>query len=487
MRRSKRAQGATPAGAGDPVASSERAREAAQRTPGTPARARAPPPASSPATPAVGAPSRDASAARTRRELQRERIASAPGFIAALDQSGGSTPRALAAYGITDIRGDEAHMFALVHDMRTRILTADAFSSERIIGAILFEDTVFNRLVEGLPTATYAWNEKGIVPFLKIDKGLEPEKDGVRLMKPIPDLADLLARCGDHHHERGGEHPDPDPARSPAPLPAAVAAFNAHFRAVVDATASDDAVRDFLESLAERTEPYLRVSDAVPDGLDHGVVRAALVAHHARVASAEIADAKARRRSRTAEAMRPALGGAAAERASDAGPAGECVFGTKARSVIRAANAVGIRALVAQQFAVAAQVLAAGLVPIVEPEVDIACPDKAEAEETLRRELEFYLDALPPNAEVCLKLTIPDDPTLYADFASEKYPGVLRVFALSGGYSREEANARLAKCPGMSASFSRALAEGLRADASDEEFEKTLRASVESIYDAAVT
>ena len=194
MRRSKRAQGATPAGAGDPVASSERAREAAQRTPGTPARARAPPPASSPATPAVGAPSRDASAARTRRELQRERIASAPGFIAALDQSGGSTPRALAAYGITDIRGDEAHMFALVHDMRTRILTADAFSSERIIGAILFEDTVFNRLVEGLPTATYAWNEKGIVPFLKIDKGLEPEKDGVRLMKPIPDLADLLAR-----------------------------------------------------------------------------------------------------------------------------------------------------------------------------------------------------------------------------------------------------------------------------------------------------
>lgn len=306
-----------------------------------------------------------AAAAATRKVLQFARMSST-GFIAALDQSGGSTPRALELYGISDVRGDSRDMFDLVHDMRSRIFTSNAFTGERVIGAILFEDTVFNRSVEGLPTATFLWEEKNVVPFLKIDKGLQIEREGVQLMKHIPDLAKLLAKCG----------ADTDPASS--------------------------------------TSSAATSTDAPPP---------------------------------------PRVGG---------GGPGDCVFGTKARSVIRQANANGIKAVVAQQFAVAAQVLAAGLVPIVEPEVDINADDKAEAERMLQYELIFYLGALPPEQLVCLKLTLPEDPTLYEVF--NDHPNVMRVFALSGGYTREEATARLKACKGMTASFSRALTEGLKVD-----------------------
>ena len=262
--------------------------------------------------------------------LQRARISSAPGFIAALDQSGGSTPHALALYGLDDIRGDSDDMYRLVHAMRTRIITSKGFAGDRIIGAILFEDTVMNRRVKGLPTATHLWEEKNVVPFLKIDRGLETERDGVQLMKQVPDLSKLLAKCGRDTISM----PTPTSEGSPS---------------AAEAMATGDT----------HTEPIV---DTTTDG--------------------------------------------------ESGP-GDCIFGTKARSVIRHANASGIKAIVAQQFAVAAQVLAAGLVPIVEPEVDIHAEDKAEAEGMLQCELGFYLGALAPGQLVGLRLTLPEDPSAW--------------------------------------------------------------------------
>ena len=262
-------------------------------------------------------------------------------------------------------------MFALIHDMRTRIITSDAFTGDRIIGAILFEDTVFRRSVRGEPTASYLWNEKNIVPFLKIDRGLEPEKRGVRLMKPIPDLAETLARCGHFH-----------PSVS-TPLPAALAAFREHFRRDVDSAATDADADAWLERLAERTEPYLRLPDTLSDELDRGVVRSALVEHHRARDEAAIARAKA---SQGADIVSGVGSGAAA---TDASGRRRPRLRTKARSVVRAADPVGVREIVAQQFAIAAQVIAAGLVPIIEPEVDIHAPDKAAAETLVVDEISF--------------------------------------------------------------------------------------------------
>ena len=334
--------------------------------------------------------------AATRKNLQRARIASAPGFIAALDQSGGSTPRALGRYGITDIRGDSEDMYRLIHDMRSRIITSRAFTGDRIIGAILFEDTVLNRRIEGVPTATYLWEEKNVVPFLKIDKGLEPEKDGVQLMKNIPRLTELLDACG--------------------------------------------------------KDTYTAATATAPAAPAEGVDTAAA-----------------------------AQGG---DGSSAHGPF-DCVFGTKARSVIRHANVDGIKAVVAQQFAVASEVLAAGLVPIVEPEVDIGAEDKTEAETILQRELMFHLGSLSDGEMVCLKLTPPEEPETYTVF--NNHPNVLRVFALSGGYSREEAAERLKACVGMSASFSRALTEGLKVNQTPEVFDATLDNAVRVIFEASLT
>jgi fructose-bisphosphate aldolase class I len=291
---------------------------------------------------------------------QLQKIKNSKGFIAALDQSGGSTPKALKLYGLNeDAWSSEQEMYDLVHKMRTRIITSPAFSGERIVGAILFEATM-DRDIEGQPTPTYLWDVKKVVPFVKVDKGLADEKDGVQLMKPIGGLDALLQR-----------------ARS------------------------------------------------------------------------------------------------------------KNVFGTKMRSVIKQANAAGIEAVVAQQFEIAKQILAAGLVPIVEPEVDIKTPNKEGAEELLKSSLTKHLNALKPDQKVMLKLTIPTKDNLYADLI--KHPNVVRVVALSGGYSRDEANKLLARNNGMSASFSRALAEGLSAQQSDAEFNATLGASIDSIYRASIT
>jgi len=293
-------------------------------------------------------------------EQQLQKMKSHPGFIAALDQSGGSTPKALALYGIKEgAWSNEDEMFAIVHEMRTRMITSHAFNGERIIGAILFENTM-DRDINGQPTANYLWNVKGVVPFLKVDKGLDAEKDGVQLMKPMPALAELLEK------------------------------------------------------------------------------------------------AKSKR-----------------------------IFGTKMRSVIKQANEAGIKEIVNQQFELAAQIIAAGLMPIVEPEVDIHCPEKAKAEGLLKAAILEKLNQLPQGQMVMLKLTLPEQDNFYVDFV--KHPKVLRVVALSGGYSREEANNRLRRNQGVVASFSRALAEGLSAQQSDAEFNAMLDKSIQSIFDASDT
>ena len=293
-------------------------------------------------------------------EQQLEKVRTKPGFIAALDQSGGSTPKALGLYGITeDAWSNDDEMFAIVHQMRTRIITSPAFNGDRILGAILFENTM-DREVEGQPTARYLWNEKNVVPFLKVDKGLADVENGAQVMKPMPGLDELLKKA----------------------------------------------------------------------------------------------------------------------RANG-------VFGTKMRSVIKEANAAGVDAVVRQQFEIGRQIVAAGLVPIIEPEVDINCPDKAAAEDLLHAAIMKELDSLGENELVMLKLTLPEKDNLYADCIA--HPNVLKVVALSGGYSREEANKRLARQNGMVASFSRALSEGLSAQQSDEEFNATLDASIQSIFEASST
>jgi fructose-bisphosphate aldolase class I len=293
-------------------------------------------------------------------EQQAAKIRNQPGFIAALDQSGGSTPKALKLYGVEEnTYSGETQMMDLVHQMRSRIVTSPVFTGQRIAGAILFEATM-DRTFGGKPAADYLWNDKKVVPFLKIDKGLADEADGVQLMKPMPTLDDLLKK-----------------AKSKG------------------------------------------------------------------------------------------------------------IFGTKERSVIKQNNPEGIKKVVAQQIEVAKQVLSHGLVPIVEPEVDIKCPDKKGAEENLKKELKAALDMLPESQQVMLKLTIPEVDNLYADFV--KHPRVLKVVALSGGYSRDEANKRLAKQNGMIASFSRALSEGLSAQQSEAEFNKSLDTAIESIYQASKT
>jgi fructose-bisphosphate aldolase, class I len=283
-----------------------------------------------------------------------------PGFIAALDQSGGSTPHALRAYGIRDDAwSTEEQMFALVHHMRTRIMTSSVFTGERIIGAILFENTI-DRDIEGKPTADYLWNVKRVVPFLKVDKGLAAESRGVQLMKPMPELAALLDK------------------------------------------------------------------------------------------------AKAKR-----------------------------IFGTKMRSFIKQANGAGIKDIATQQFEAARQIIAAGLVPIVEPEVDIHCPEKAKAEELLKAAIIEELNALPVGQLVMLKLTLPDKDDLYAECVS--HPKVVRVVALSGGYTQAEGNRRLRRNHGVVASFSRALVEGLSVQQSDAEYNARLDASIQSIFEASNT
>lgn len=291
---------------------------------------------------------------------QANRMREDKGFIAALDQSGGSTPKALKLYGINEDQysGDE-EMFDLVHQMRTRIITSPSFNGDKILAAILFEMTM-DRQIEGIDTAEYLWTKKRIVPILKVDKGLADEADGVKLMKPMPQLDELLER-------------------------------------------------------------------AVAKG----------------------------------------------------------IFGTKMRSFIASKNEAGIKAIVDQQFEIGERILAAGLVPIIEPEVDINAPDKAEIEEVLNREILAHLDALPAGQEVMLKLTIPSVDNLYADAIA--HPRVMRVVALSGGYSREEANELLARNHGLIASFSRALSEGLSVDQSDAEFDKVLAESIESIYQASIS
>lgn len=293
-------------------------------------------------------------------EQQLSRIRNDKGFIAALDQSGGSTPKALKLYGVDETAWtDEKGMYDVVHAMRTRIIASPAFSGERLVGAILFENTM-DRDIAGKPTPTYLWETKRVVPFLKVDKGLAEEKDGVQLMKPIGGLSALLER------------------------------------------------------------------------------------------------AKAKN-----------------------------VFGTKMRSVIKQANAAGIDAIVRQQFDIGRQILAAGLVPIIEPEVDIKTPNKDKAEELLKAAILKELNGLGPDQQVMLKLTIPDKDNLYEDLI--RHPNVLRVVALSGGYARDDANTKLARQNGMSASFSRALAEGLSAKQSDSDFDAALGASIESIYRASIT
>jgi fructose-bisphosphate aldolase class I len=292
------------------------------------------------------------------KQEQIHKIKTQPGFIAALDQSGGSTPKALQDYGIkSGAWSNDQQMFDLVHQMRTRIITSPSFTGVRILGAILFEGTM-DREIEGQPTADYLWNAKRIVPFLKVDKGLVEEKDGVHLMKPMPQLAALLSR------------------------------------------------------------------------------------------------ANAKR-----------------------------IFGTKMRSVINQANPTGIQSIVDQQFEVAAQIIAAGLVPIVEPEVDIRCPQKAEAEALLKTAILEKLNKLPTGQLVMLKLTLPEQDDIYLDLV--RHAKVLKVVALSGGYSREEGNDRLRRNRGMVASFSRALVEGLSIQQSDAEYNAMLDEAIQSIFEAS--
>ncbi|WP_197922079.1 fructose bisphosphate aldolase [Thiosulfatihalobacter marinus] len=293
------------------------------------------------------------------KQSQAERISSGQGFIAALDQSGGSTPKALRLYGIEeDAYANDAEMFDLIHDMRARIARAPAFTGDKVVGAILFEMTM-DRDIDGTPSATYLWENRGVVPFLKVDKGLEAEAKGVQLMKPMPDL----------------------------------------------------------DTLCER---------AVAKG----------------------------------------------------------VFGTKMRSVVNSANPDGITAIVAQQFMIGEQILRHGLVPIIEPEVNINAPDKAQAEDLLLAELQAALDALPADQQVMLKLTLPEADNLYLPLV--RHPRVMKVVALSGGYTRDEANARLSRQSGMIASFSRALTEGLSAQQDDAAFNARIADSIESIYQASV-
>jgi fructose-bisphosphate aldolase class I len=280
------------------------------------------------------------------------------GFIAALDQSGGSTPKALRLYGVEESAySNDEEMFGLIHDMRTRIIKSPAFTGEKVIGAILFERTMDGD-IDGTPTAEYLWNECGVVPFLKIDKGLADEENGVQVMKPNPGLDKLLEK-------------------------------------------------------------------AVSKG----------------------------------------------------------IFGTKMRSNINSANAGGIAAVVEQQFEVGKQILAAGLMPIIEPEVNINAPDKAEAEDILLAEITKQLDALPEGTQVMLKLTLPETPNHYKPLVD--HPSVMRVVALSGGYSREDSNAKLAQNTGVIASFSRALTEGLSAQQSDEEFNSMLAETIDAICEAS--
>jgi fructose-bisphosphate aldolase, class I len=293
-------------------------------------------------------------------EQQTDKIKSHPGFIAALDQSGGSTPKALAHYGIKEGSwSNDDEMFKLVHEMRARMITSPSFNGDRLIGAILFENTM-DRDIEGQPSGDYLWNVKRVVPFLKIDKGLAAEKDGAQVMKPMPELGKLLAR------------------------------------------------------------------------------------------------GKAKR-----------------------------MFGTKMRSFIKQANEKGIKDVVNQQFEIADQIIGADLVPIVEPEIDIHSPEKAKAEAMLKAAIMEKLNQLAPGQIVMLKITLPEQDNFYSDFV--KHPKVLRVVALSGGYSREEANDRLRRNTGVVASFSRALAEGLSAQQSDKEFNATLDKSIQSIFDASNT
>ncbi len=293
-------------------------------------------------------------------EAQLQTISAHAGFIAALDQSGGSTPHALRAYGIPESAwSNDDQMFALVHQMRTRIITSPRFTGDRIIGAILFENTM-DRDIGGRPSANYLWNVKRIVPFLKVDKGVAPEKDGVQLMNPIPGLAALLARANTKH-----------------------------------------------------------------------------------------------------------------------------IFGTKMRSFITQANETGIKAIAAQQFEIANQILVAGFLPILEPEIDIHCPDKAAAEDLLKAAILDQLERLGDGQLVMLKLTLPEEDDLYAEFV--RHPKVVRVVALSGGYSQAEGDTRLRRNHGIVASFSRALLEGLKVSQSDDEFNATLDASIQRIYEASIT
>ena len=289
-----------------------------------------------------------------------EKMRNGKGFIAALDQSGGSTPKALKLYGVNeDQYSNDAEMFDLIHKMRTRIIKSPAFNEEKILGAILFEQTMDSK-IDGKYTADFLWEEKRVLPFLKIDKGLNDlDADGVQTMKPNPGLADLLKKANERH-----------------------------------------------------------------------------------------------------------------------------IFGTKMRSVIKKASPAGIARVVDQQFEVAAQIVAAGLVPIIEPEVDINNVDKVECEEILRDEIRKHLNALPETSNVMLKLTLPTVENFYEEFT--KHPRVVRVVALSGGYSRDKANDILSKNKGVIASFSRALTEGLSAQQTDDEFNKTIATTIEGIYEASV-
>ena len=291
---------------------------------------------------------------------QLDKVRSQDGFIAALDQSGGSTPKALGLYGIgEDAYAGDDEMFDVVHAMRTRIVTSPVFNGDRILGAILFENTL-ERDILGMNSARYLWQEKNVAPFLKVDKGLAPVEDGVQVMNPIPNLPDLLDKASSRN-----------------------------------------------------------------------------------------------------------------------------VFGTKMRSVIKSADAAGIERVVSQQFEIGRQIVAAGLMPIIEPEIDIHAPDKREAEDLLRNRLLAHLNDLSADEMVMFKLTLPEEPGLYRECL--EHPNLLKLVALSGGYSREEANRRLAENPGMVASFSRALTEGLNVDQSDDAFNAMLDASIQTIFDASCT
>ena len=294
-------------------------------------------------------------------QKQLEKMKNGKGFIAALDQSGGSTPKALRLYGVEETAySNDEEMFTLVHEMRTRIIKSPSFTSDRVLAAILFENTM-DRKIDDKFTADYLWDVKGIIPILKVDKGLMDLDGGVQLMKPIPGLDKLLARARDERH----------------------------------------------------------------------------------------------------------------------------IFGTKMRSVIKEAAEEGIKKIVDQQFEIGLQIAAAGLVPILEPEVDIHCPDKAKAEEILKKNIMEHLAKLPEDTKLMFKVTIPTIPDTYAELIAD--PRVVRVVALSGGYTREDSNKKLAENHGLIASFSRALSEGLNAKQTDAEFDALLKASVDSIYETSIT